>query len=155
MLVLLAAGATPTRAAVVAAAGHCELDALRALIDAGQPMTAPMAAALGAAESLHTLLSEADRGDIQTAFGLAVINGHVEAARLALDAGADVNAFLPVHSHSTALHQAAADDRVALIEMLLARGARTDVADTLWQGTPLGWAVYAGRNAARAILEAQ
>jgi ankyrin repeat protein len=155
MHVLLRAGAQPTRNTIVATAGYRELEALRALVDGGLAMTAPIAAALGEHERLRVLLPEADRDDIQTAFGLAVINGRLEAARLALDAGADVNASLPVHAHSSALHQAAVDDDVPLIELLLSRGARTDRRDTIWDGTPLDWATHFNRANARAILERQ
>jgi peptide-methionine (S)-S-oxide reductase len=151
--VLLAAGAKPTRDVIVTAAGHRELDALRALLDGGHPMSVPLAAALGADEQLRAMLPDASREDIQTAFGLAVINEHVQAVRLALDAGADIDAFLPVHAHGTALHQAALGDDVALIELLLDRGARTDQRDTLWDGTPLDWAIHQGRTAARAVLK--
>ena len=153
MHVLLAAGARPTRAAIVMAAGHRELGALRALLDGGQPMSAPIAAALGAEEQLRERLRTVGREDVQTAFGLAVINRHVEAVRLALDAGADVNAWLPVHTHITALHQATSDDDVALIRLLLERGARTDQSDALWDGTALDWAHHLRRAKARALLE--
>jgi len=84
---------------------------------------------------------------------MAVINRQNEAARLALDAGADVNAFLPVHVHSTALHQAAIDENLELMELLVERGARTDIADKLWSSTPLGWATHQGKTRARAYLE--
>ncbi|HEY6237028.1 MAG TPA: ankyrin repeat domain-containing protein [Candidatus Elarobacter sp.] len=151
--VLLAAGAEATRDAIVSAAAHRELDPLRALLAGGMAMSVLLAAAVGAEDELRELLRSASREDVQTAFGLAVINHHAEAARRALDAGADVNAYLPIHAHSTALHQAALDDDVALIELLLARGARTDQRDTLWDATPLGWAVHQGRAAARAALE--
>jgi ankyrin repeat protein len=153
MRVLIDAGAVATPETIVAAAAHRQLDALRALREFGYPLTAPIAAALGDVASLPALLA-ANPGDVQTAFGLAVINGNLAAARLALDAGADAGAFLPTHSHSTALHQAAIDDDVAMIELLLAHGARPDVPDTLWGGTPLGWAIHENRAAARARLEA-
>lgn len=150
---LLAAGAETTRQMVVETAAYGELDVLRTLIADGEPMNAPVAAALGDDEQLRALLASAGREDVQTAFGLAVINGRTEAARIALDAGADVNAFLPVHAHCTALHQAAAGEHVALIELLLARGARTDQRDTLWDSTPLDWARHLGKDAARRALE--
>jgi len=153
MRVLLAAGARATGQAIVMAAGYRELDAVRALLDGDQPMSAPIAAALGADDHLREQLRAASREDVQTAFGLAVINRHGEAARLALDAGADVDAPLPVHAHITALHQAAHDDDAALVALLLAYGARTDQRDTLWDATPLGWANYHGRPNARALLE--
>ena len=81
-----------------------------------------------------------------------MINGHLEAARMALAAGADVDAYLPVHAHSTALHHAAGEDNVALIELLLAHGARRDLRDTLWNGTPLDWAKFLKRTHAEAAL---
>ncbi len=115
-------------------------------------MTAPIAAALGVADQLRALLPGADREDVQTAFGLAAINRHFEAARLALDAGADVNAFLPVHAHSTALHQAANGNNVPMIELLLAHGARRDRRDTLWDATPLNWATHFNRTEAMTVL---
>ena len=83
---------------------------------------------------------------------MAVINDQPETARLALDAGADVAAFLPVHDHSTALHQAALTDDVALIDLLLARGAPTDARDRMWNGTPLDWAIHEHREHARKRL---
>jgi ankyrin repeat protein len=153
MRVLLAAGAKPDREAIVVSAAHRELDAVRALLESGLAMSAPVAAALGADDLLPALLASADREDVQASFGLAVINGRIGAARLALDAGADVDAYLPTHSHSTALHQAANDDNVALIELLLARGARRDVRDTLWDGTALDWAIFLDKPKARAALE--
>jgi hypothetical protein len=150
---LLAAGATATPRSIEVAAAHRELAALRVLLSAGQPMTSAIAAALGDDGALRELLATAQPDDVRTAFGLAVINGNLEAARLSLDAGADVNAFLPVHAHSTALHQAALAGQVTLVELLLERGARKDQRDTLWAATPLDWAVYEARTGARAVLE--
>jgi Ankyrin repeats (3 copies) len=154
MRVLMAAGAKPTRGAVLITAAYKVLDPLRALLDAGELLSVPIAAALGMDEELRALLPAASADDVQTAFGLAVINRHLQAAQLALDAGADVDAVMPVHAHMTALHQAAGDDDAAMIELLLSRGARTDRRDTLWDATPLGWAVYFDRKNARAVLEA-
>ena len=83
---------------------------------------------------------------------MAVINRHLEAARLCLDAGADPNGFLPVHRHSVPLHQAALNDDVELMKLLVERGARLDIRDTLWDGTPLGWAVHNKKAKAEAYL---
>ena len=153
MRCLIGAGATLARETIVATAAYRELAILRALIADGEPVTVLLAAALSDVEQLRKLIADATSDDIQVAFALAVINQNHEAAKIALDAGADVNAFLPVHAHSMALHQAAVNDDVAMIEMLLARGARTDARDTLWDGTPLGWSIHENRPAARAFLE--
>jgi len=150
---LMKAGATPTARAIDVTLAHWELEPIHALLRAGHPMTAPIAAALGRTDRLETLLREASSAEIQNALGMAVINRQNEAARQALDAGADVNAFLPVHSHSTALHQAAIDENLELIELLVARGARADIADRLWGSTPLGWAMHQGKSRAQAVLE--
>ena len=149
---LLAAGAKASPWAVVVALAHGAVGAVQALLDAGLAMTAPIAAAFGRDDELARLLPHTSMDDRQTAFGLAVINRRLNAARLCLDAGADVNFNLPVHKHSQALHQAALHNDVGLLELLVARGARLDARDTLWNGTPLGWAVHGGKSAAEAYL---
>jgi hypothetical protein len=149
MQTLVAAGAVATPEAIDATLAHRELEAVRAL---GHPLTPSIAAAFGLDEALRGLLASATPAEVQMAFALAVINDRLEASRVTLDAGADVNAFLPMHSHSEALHQAALTDDVELLELLVERGARLDVRDTLWNGTPYGWAVHAGRTRAAAYL---
>jgi ankyrin repeat protein len=150
---LTQAGATASRQALDVTLAHRELDPVRTLLAAGLPPTAGIAAALGDLGRLPALLAEAPHEEIQRALGLAVINRENVAARMALDAGADPNVFLPVHAHSLPLHQAAIDENLELMELLVARGARTDIADTLWGGTPLGWAIHQGKSRARAYLE--
>jgi peptide-methionine (S)-S-oxide reductase len=116
-------------------------------------LTASAAAALGRNAELAALLPEAAAEERQKALGMAVINGHREAARLCLEAGADVDGFLPVHAHSTPLHQAVANDDMPMMELLLARGARSDIPDTMWNSTALGWAKYMGKRKAEAVLQ--
>jgi peptide-methionine (S)-S-oxide reductase len=153
MNALLDAGAVANREAILVTAGHSQSEALHALLERGQHASPLIAAALGDVASLSALLQGADRADVQDAFGLAIINRHLDAAQVALDMGADVNAMLPVHSHSTALHQAAAFDSDEMIAFLVARGARLDTRDTLWNGTPLDWASHEKHDAARAALQ--
>lgn len=59
---------------------------------------------------------------------------------------------MPCHAHSTPLHQAAIHDDVAMIDLLVAHGARLDIEDKLWRGTALGWAVHEGKKQAEAFL---
>ncbi len=143
---LLEAGATATPDAVAAALAHQELEAVRELIRRGHPMTRPIAAALGELQGFP-------QQEAQLMLALAVINDQVETARLALEAGADVNAFLPIHGHSTALHQAALTDDPELLALLVSHGARRDIKDTVWDGTPLDWAIHEGRQRAREFLD--
>src|SRR5262249_55950141 len=138
MRTLLAAGAAATPSTITIALGYWELEPVRALLDGGLALTAPIAAAFGRVRGLGALLARATRGQKQEALGLAVINRQTEAARLCLDGGADVNAPLPVHKHSTPLHQAALDENLEMMALLVERGARTDIRDTMWNSTPLG-----------------
>jgi len=150
---LLAAGAELSRDAILVAAGHRELDVLRALVADGHRVDIVFAAALGDTAALADAIVHASPDDIQAAFGLAVINGHLEAVRMTLDAGADVNAYLVVHSHSTALHTAAIAEAIEIVDLLAERGARTDIRDRLWEATPLEWTIHQGRPKGRAALE--
>lgn len=150
---LVDAGAMPTPRAVEMALGHRETRPVEVLLARGLALTAPIAAALGRARELAALLAKADAAERQFALGMAVINRRLDAARLCLDAGADANGFLPVHVHSTPLHQAVANEDEPMMELLLARGARADIPDTMWNSTALGWARFMGKRAAEALLE--
>ena len=80
------AGATPTARAIDVTLAHWELAPIQALLQAGHPMTAPIAAALwSCTDRLEGLLREASAEEIQKVFGMAVINRQVEAARRPVD----------------------------------------------------------------------
>lgn len=150
--VLVEAGAAPTAKSIDMALAHRETKPVEALLARGFPLDAPIAAALGRESDLARLLPAASAVDRQRALGLAVINGQRDAAQLCLEAGADPNALLPVHKHSTPLHQAVANDDQPILELLLAHGARADIRDTLWNATPLGWATHMGKREMEAYL---
>ena len=149
---LIDAGAKATPQSILVVLAHKCFPPVELLLERGMAMSLPVAAALGRNAEVSRLLPEASPEERQDAFGLAIITGEREAARQCLDAGADPNARLPVHRHSVPLHQAALDDDVATLKLLVAHGARTDVRDTLWNGTPLGWAVHNGKVNAEAYL---
>lgn len=149
---LLSRGARMGQGDVNGILGHKETDAMRALLEAGHPLTAPAAAGLGMTRELAGLLKTADTDARHAAFSMAVINGHVEAATMCLDAGADIDAFVACHQHSLAVHQATVNGDLPMLKMLVERGARLDIADTLWNGTPLGWAIHTKQPAAEAYL---
>jgi peptide-methionine (S)-S-oxide reductase len=149
---LIEAGARATPQSVACALAYRCVAPIRTLLDRGHTLTASIAAALGRDEELKLLLADASPPERQEALALAVVNGQVGAAGLCLDAGADINAFIPVHSHSTPLHQASVNDDVAMLRLLAARGASLDTRDKLWDGTPLGWAVHTKKRDAEAFL---
>ncbi|HLL90697.1 MAG TPA: ankyrin repeat domain-containing protein, partial [Tepidisphaeraceae bacterium] len=149
---LLARGASVTPQTIYATLGHGETEAIETLLACGVLMSAAIAAGLGRVDELARLLPAATADERQAALSMAVINARTEAARLCLDAGADANALLLVHVHSTPLHHATLHDHVELLELLVAHGAKLDARDTLWNSTPLGWAVHEKKPAAEAYL---
>jgi len=149
--VLVEAGAQPGD--MISTLGHCQTAPAAWLVDNGKLAPTPIiAAGLGRIDTLRDLVKTASKEEATRALGVAVINRQTEAARLCLDAGADVNAFLPCHTHSTPLHQAALTGDLPTMRLLLDRGARTNTLDTLWHGTPLGWAMHGNQPEAAKIL---
>jgi hypothetical protein len=146
-------GADPDSAIAVAAV-HGEFEAIEALLQRGAQMSLPVAAAVGRLEDARRLLRGADSQSRHRALALASQFGHVEIVRALLDAGEDPSRYNPVgfHSHSTPLHQAAAAGYEEVVRLLVARGARLDLKDTLWQGTPADWARHEGKPEVEAFL---
>jgi ankyrin repeat protein len=125
------------------------LSAAEALVRRGAPVDNIAAAAgLGRLADAAQLLGAADPESRHRALALAAQHGHVEVVRLLLDAGEDPNRYNPDgnHSHSTPLHQAVLAGHDAVVRLLVERGARLDINDTIYQGTPLDWAIYAGQT---------
>jgi len=119
--------------------------------------TAAAAAGLGRLADAAQLLAMASSDDRHRALALAAQHGHVEIVRLLLDAGEDPNRYNPKgnHGHSTPLHQAVWSGHDAVVWLLVERGARLDIRDSIYQGTPLGWAEYGGRTKIAEYLRAQ
>src|SRR5579862_3029732 len=149
-------GANPN-SAIPAALAHGEFEAVNALIRRGVLVDLTVAAGTGRLEDARRLLADSAAEDRHRALALASQFGHTEIVRLLLDAGEDMNRYNPAgfHSHSTPLHQAAFAGHEDVVRLLVERGARLDVKDTLWQGTPAGWAQHAGRTAIAEYLSAQ
>jgi ankyrin repeat protein len=122
----------------------------------GAKLDLPAAAALGRTEEFLLLFPLATSDDRHRALALASQFGHIEIVKALLDAGEDPNRYNPLgcHSHSTPLHQAALAGHEDLVHLLVERGARLDMKDILWQGTPADWAAHAGNSEIEAYLRA-
>ena len=150
-------GSTKWRSPLLTALIFGFRDAAEALARRGARVdNLPAAAGLGRlADAVH-LLKASGPEDRHRAFALAAQLGHVEIVRLLLDAGEDPNRYNPdgYHSHSTPLHQAVIAGHEAVVRLLVERGARLDIKDTIYQSAPLGWAVYAGQTEIEKYLRA-
>ena len=121
-----------------------------ALARRGAPLNDLAAAAgLGRVEETERLLPNASDERKHIAMALAAQHGHATIVRLLLDAGVDPNRLNPesYHSHSTPLHQAVWANHEDVVRLLVERGARLDIQDTVYRATPLGWAEYGNRTA--------
>src|SRR5215475_8949935 len=88
-----------------------------------------------------------DRQDIiNNAFVYACMHGHMEAARLLLTKGAQINKIPGGFDYAgTRLHYAALNEHRAMADFLLEHGADPDLKDEKVGSTPAGWADHAGR----------
>lgn len=149
-------GADPN-SAVHGALAHGEFEAVNALIRRGARVSLPVAAALGRIEEANRLILSADGKDRHSGLALASEFGHVEIVRALLDAGEDPSRYNPVgfHSHSTPLHEAASAGHEEVVQLLVQRGAKLDLKDTVWQGTPVDWAKHEKRAAIESFLRSK
>jgi ankyrin repeat protein len=147
------AGAGPSPLMTALAFGH--LPAAEVLVKRGARVENIAAAAgLGKFDQASELFPSADAEDRHRALALAAQHGHVEIVRLLLDAGEDPNRYNPpgLHPHSTPLHQAVIAGHASVVQLLIEHGARLDLKDSIYQGTPLGWAEYGGQIAIAGLL---
>ena len=147
-------GADPA-SALPTAVLHAEFDAARHLIHLGAKPDLSTYAALGDTPQFLDHLPTADPNQRHLALALAAQYGHAEIVRALLDADEDPNRYNPPgsHSHSTPLHEAALAGHIAVVQLLVERGARLDTKDVLWGGTPAGWAHHNGHSATEAYLQ--
>jgi hypothetical protein len=138
------------------ALAHSEFDAADALVKRGAKINLPEAAALGRREEAKRLLANASVSDRHLALAFAAQHGRNDILEMLLHAGEDPSRYNPpgAHSHSTPLHQAVVHGRKETVRLLVERGARLDLKDTIYQGTPLDWAEYAGESAIADLLRA-
>jgi hypothetical protein len=113
------------------------------LVARGAPLTLASALVLGHDAPVERLLSDANQSQRRFAFVLSALNGKVDAVRRMIAAGVDVNApSADLYSHGTPLHHAVASGSIDAVRALLDAGADVRRADSAWNGTPLGWALY-------------
>src|SRR2546428_8521327 len=92
--------------------------------------------------------SQDRQGIINNAFVYACMHGHIEAAKLLLEKGAEINVVPGGFDYAgTGLHYAALNGQRAMVEFLLQQGADRDVKDSKVGSDAAGWAAYGGHPA--------
>ena len=91
---------------------------------------------------------------INNAFIYACMHNQIDAARLLLEKGAQIDAIPPGFDYSgTGLHYAALNGHRPMVEFLIEQGAQVDIKDTKVNSTPAGWAEHGGHAGVKDYLE--
>jgi hypothetical protein len=149
---------TAWQSAVMTALTFGYLNTAEALAKRGAPVdNLGAAAGLGRLEEAARLLSAADSQGRHIALALAAQHGHADVVCMLLDAGEDPNRYNPdgYHPHSTPLHQAALSGHADVVRQLVEHGARLDIRDTIYRGTPHDWAIHGKRTEIAEYLRAR
>ncbi len=97
--------------------------------------------------------SQDQQGIVNNAFVYACMHGHIDAAKLLLEKGAEINVIPGGFDYAgTGLHYAALNGHRAMVEFLLNHGADRNVKDTKVGSTPAGWADHGGHPELRDLL---
>jgi ankyrin repeat protein len=98
--------------------------------------------------------SQDQQGIINNAFVYACMHGHISAAKLLLEKGAQLNVVPGGFDYAgTGLHYAAFNGHRPMVEFLLDHGADRHVKDTKVKSTAAGWADHAGHSELRDLLQ--
>lgn len=91
--------------------------------------------------------SQDRQGIINNAFVYACMHGHIDAAKLLLEKGAEINAIPGGFDYAGAgLHYAALNGHRPMVQFLLEQGADRNVTDTKVSSTAAGWAEHGGHT---------
>ena len=97
--------------------------------------------------------SQDRQGIINNAFVYACMHGHIDAAQLLLEKGAEINVIPGGFDYAgTGLHYAAYSGQRAMVQFLLDHGADRSVRDLKVYSTAADWAEHSGHNDIRDLL---
>ena len=107
----------------------------------------------GKLDTIAHSTSQDQQGIVNNAFVYACMHGHIDAAQLLLDKGAEINTIPGGFDYAgTGLHYAALNGHRAMVEFLLNHGADRNVKDTKVGSTAAGWADHGGHPDIRDLL---
>jgi Ankyrin repeats (3 copies) len=113
------------------------------LLEHGAAVTLTTALCLGRWVDFERLVATASLEEKQDAFVQAAMGGNAEAVRRMLALGMNPTTVSARNqSHGTALHHAVYSASLDAVRVLVESGADLNRRDTIYDGTPLGWANY-------------
>jgi hypothetical protein len=122
-------------------------DAARRLLDHGDPLTLPTALYFEHWKEADALAQNADQDTLQLSLVLSALNGKPQAVAKAIEYGADIHTpSRHLYSHATALHHAVWSGSLETVKVLVNAGASLKARDSIYDGTPLGWAEHAQKE---------
>jgi len=144
MDLLIDAGATPGGG--MGAIAHGNIEAAQHLIDRGGEISLASAMLLDRKADTDRLIGSATHAEKLMALTAAAFYGKADLVKYLLDKGTNPNGYpeqgTGFHSHATPLHQAVSAASLDVVKLLVDAGARLDIPDTIYDGTPLGWAIH-------------
>ena len=144
MDVLIDAGATPGGGS--GALAHGNIEAAAHLIKRGGKLTLTTAVGLNWMDDVVRLASSATDDEKLAALTMAAFQGKTDMVAYLLRLGVDPNDYpkngTGFHTHATPLHQAVCSRSLDSVKLLVEAGARLDLTDKAYGGTPSGWAIY-------------
>ena len=144
--VLIDAGASPDGAPDNALVNG-NFEAAERLVERGATLTLATALCLGRWDDVARIAEKATARQKQFAFVLAALRGRAEALRRVIGFGVDLNRpSSDLYAHATALHHAVCSGSLESVKVLVEAGADLGAKDTVYRGTPRGWAEH-GKHA--------
>jgi hypothetical protein len=133
---------------VLGAIGQYNFEAATYLLDKNADYNLATAVGLGRIDDVKKFLKTASASERYVALVVASFFGKADIIYLLIEAGADVNGdanthvFDGFHSHASPLHQAVYSASLESVKLLVEAGADLNTTDSVYNGTPLGWAKY-------------
>jgi peptide-methionine (S)-S-oxide reductase len=117
------------------------------LVRSGAQLTLPTALCLGKWSEADILASTANEDEKQFSLVLAALIGKAQAVSRVISYGTDINKpSKDLYSHATPLHHAVWSGSLDTVKVLVEAGAKLDAKDSIYEGTPFGWAEYAEKE---------